>query len=482
MVGVKICGFTNLEDALYAAELGADVGMIFTPKSKRIISPEKAAGISRELSKKYPKSKRIGLFLDQDLEYVRKTAGNVGVDIIQLHGDEPPEYCKKLRDFWYVWKVLKIGEDSEAALEKIKDYKDSVDAILLDTEVKGQAGGTGKTFDWEAAVKAKEYGLPIILAGGLNPSNVARAIAKVDPDRVDVSSGVEISPGVKDHKKMRSFIETAKTPSILLEIVEEKKIEIARLHETGNAVKYRREAVKDPNRPSFYRAITAERSDISLNLIAEFKITSPSNVRECNPDYRENAVPEKIVRIFQENGAIAISCLTEKRFKGNLDYLRRISKIVDLPVLRKDFITDAAQIYEARWFGADAILLIAAILSKRQIDEYIGRAYELGMDCLVEVHDKSELEKVLDTRAKIIGINNRDLHHPKLHTDINTTLELLSYIPRDKAIVTESGILTYGDVKQLLDPRINAMLVGTTLMKAENIKEKIYELLGRFTS
>jgi len=477
MTKVKICGITNLEDAVKAVEFGADyIGFLFFEKSRRNITPEQAY----EISSKLQGVKKVALFVNEDEEKVRRIAGKVGVDILQFHGDETPEYCEKFKEYWEIWKAFREGRNSnEELLEEIARYASVADAVLLDAYVKGVEGGTGKTCDWDFAAEVRELVENFILAGGLNPSNAAQAIIKVNPYAVDVSSGVEVETrDRKDHEKMRAFIETAKTHSRLLEIVERKKIEIARLYETGDAVKYRREAKKGPNRPSFYEAITAERG-ITPNLIAEFKITSPSNVRAGNPDYRENAVPEEIVRNYAENGAAAISCLTDSDFKGNLDYLRRISQAVGLPVLRKDFIKDPAQIYETRWFGADAVLLIAVILSKQQIDEYISRAYELGMDCLVEVHDRSELEKVLDTRAKIIGVNNRDLHHPKFHTDINTTLELLRYIPKGKAVVTESGILTYEDVKRLLDPRINAMLVGTTLMKAENIKEKMYELLGR---
>lgn len=140
----------------------------------------------------------------------------------------------------------------------------------MDAHVKGKKGGTGKTFNWDIAVKAKEYGMPVILAGGLTPENIAEAVIKVDPYGVDTSSGVEISPGVKDHKKVKEFIETSRTPSVLLRIVEKKKAEVKALDEIGLSVQYRKGAIRDPGREfCFYKSLTAPRIYQSPHLIAE---------------------------------------------------------------------------------------------------------------------------------------------------------------------------------------------------------------------
>jgi indole-3-glycerol phosphate synthase len=147
-----------------------------------------------------------------------------------------------------------------------------------------------------------------------------------------------------------------------------------------------------------------------------------------------------------------------------------------LPILRKDFIIDAYQIYEARFAGADAILLIASLLSKEEIQYFLDLALALGMDCLVEVHAEAELQKVLQTSATIIGINNRDLATFKI--DLETTARLMPMIPDEKIIVSESGIKSRTEIVKLLKMGINAILIGETLMKNNDIPTKLHELLG----
>lgn len=268
-------------------------------------------------------------------------------------------------------------------------------------------------------------------------------------------------------------------PSKLLKIVEKKKSEVASLKDSGWADIFKRGAERGPKQSDvrFYDAISAERSYDAPNLIAEFKRTSPSNMEKGNPDYRKDANPQEIGKIYQRCYASAISVLTDEHFKGDIDDLRLARVVVDLPLLRKDFIIDPCQIHEARYYGADAILLITGILEPSQIKDYLKLAHDYGMDCLVESHNKEELKKSIDNGAKIIGINNRNLH--TFEERIETTLELLSEVSERYPIVTESCIKTYGDVKRLSDPRIKAMLIGTELMKAKSIEKKIYELQGR---
>lgn len=214
------------------------------------------------------------------------------------------------------------------------------------------------------------------------------------------------------------------------------------------------------------------KSDTNICIIAEVKKASPS-LGVIREDFR----PVEIARMYESGGAAAISVLTdEKFFKGSLSYVNAIKESVNLPVLRKDFIIDLYQIYEARSAGADALLLIAALLSREEIQHFLGLAKELGMDCLVEVHTEAELHKVLQTSAHIIGINNRDLKTFK--TDLETTLRLRSLISDEKIIVSESGITSRADIINLFQNGVNAVLVGETLMRCSDISAKLHELLG----
>ncbi|MBW7957187.1 MAG: phosphoribosylanthranilate isomerase [Deltaproteobacteria bacterium] len=197
---VKICGITNLEDALKAAELGADsLGFIFYKKSPRYISPRTAGLIIRELP---PFITPVGVFVDEELTKVAATAAETGICTAQLHGSESPEYCERLGI-----KVIKaIRVRDMADINRLRPY--NVSAYLLDTFKEGVHGGTGETFDWDIAVEAKALGR-IILSGGLNPENVKEAVEKVRPYAVDACSGVEIKdrPGRKDHTKLKEFME-----------------------------------------------------------------------------------------------------------------------------------------------------------------------------------------------------------------------------------------------------------------------------------
>ncbi|HLG30872.1 MAG TPA: indole-3-glycerol phosphate synthase TrpC, partial [Candidatus Brocadiales bacterium] len=173
--------------------------------------------------------------------------------------------------------------------------------------------------------------------------------------------------------------------------------------------------------------------------------------------------------------ASVISVLTDEQFfQGKLEYLTEIKRVVKLPLLRKDFIIDPYQIYEARVAGADAVLLIARLLSNEKLKAYLKLSHELGMKCLVEVHDADELKKTLDANAMIIGINNRDLN--TFRTDLETTFKLCPLIPEGKTIVSESGIATRNDIIRLKECGVDAVLIGETLMRSLDIVSKIVEL------
>lgn len=207
-----------------------------------------------------------------------------------------------------------------------------------------------------------------------------------------------------------------------------------------------------------------------VNLIAEFKRTSPSK-NIINKDFDI----KKIVNVYNKY-ADAISVLTDKKFfNGNLNDLKKISKLTNLPLLRKDFIIDEYQIYESRFYNADAILLIASILSKEQINNFIDIAKNHKMDCVVEIHNEEELNKILDIKnIEIIGINNRNLD--TLEIDTGITLKLADKIPKNKIIISESGISSKEYVKKIKN-KVNAMLVGSAFMNSDNLEEKIISII-----
>jgi len=210
-----------------------------------------------------------------------------------------------------------------------------------------------------------------------------------------------------------------------------------------------------------------------IGLIAEVKKASPSK-----GVIREDFDPVKIARIYEESGAACLSVLTEKKFfQGELEYLGRIRGAVKLPLLRKDFIIDEYQIHEARAAGADAILLIAACLERQQIEDYLGIAHLLGLDVLVESHTYKELDTSLRAGATLVGINNRDL--TTFTVSLQTTLDLVKDIPDDRTVVSESGIKTRDDVVRLHQAGVDAVLVGESLMRENDIGKKVKELLGK---
>jgi len=201
MVRVKICGITSVEDALQAVDAGADaLGFVFHEKSPRFLTPDHAATIVRALP---PFVQAVGLFVNTEIAVVNATADLCRLDLVQLHGDEPPEYCAQVNR--RVIKAFRVKDIT--SLDPVKEYR--VAGYLLDAWSPAAYGGTGMTFNWELAKAAKEYG-PVILAGGLTPDNVREAVKTVVPYAVDVSGGVEASPGRKDPEKVREFILRAK--------------------------------------------------------------------------------------------------------------------------------------------------------------------------------------------------------------------------------------------------------------------------------
>jgi len=208
-----------------------------------------------------------------------------------------------------------------------------------------------------------------------------------------------------------------------------------------------------------------------INLIAELKKASPS-MGIIRGDFN----PLKIALTYQANGASAVSVLTDERFfEGNIKTLKELRERVTLPLLRKDFIIDEYQIYESLYWGADAILLIAQILTDSELATFIKLTKDLGMDAMVEVHTEEDTEKAVKSGASIIGINNRDLNTFKV--DLSVTQRLVRLIPDSRVKISESGIKTYEDVMFLKSLGINAVLIGEAFMQADDISAKIREIM-----
>ncbi len=253
---------------------------------------------------------------------------------------------------------------------------------------------------------------------------------------------------------------------ILDTIVARKKQEVAKLRAEGVRIL---DQQLDPPR-GFMRALTQSHT---IAVIAELKKASPSKGVIC-PDFS----PGAIAASYEQGGAEALSVLTdEKFFQGSLDYIPLVRQTVKLPVIRKDFIIHELQILQSSMYGADAILLIAAILDREQIRDYLQMGSEMGMDVLVEVHDEKELEKSLKAQSSLIGINNRDLRDFSI--DLHTTIRLRREIPASIPVVSESGIKDRKDMQMLERHGVTAVLVGETLIRSGDRAETLRQLRGR---
>jgi indole-3-glycerol phosphate synthase len=260
------------------------------------------------------------------------------------------------------------------------------------------------------------------------------------------------------------------TPDILKKIVRRKREEIAeRSARTQQARLIERLEQASPPR-GFARAIAERIAAGQAGVIAEIKKASPSK-GVLRADFR----PAEIAGSYQQGGAACLSVLTDVDFfQGSDAYLQQARAACQLPVIRKDFIVDPYQVYEARAINADCILLIAACLDDAQLKTLNDLAHELGMDVLIEVHDGDELTRVLQVENRLIGINNRNLR--TFEVSLQTTLDLLERIPQDRIVVTESGILAPQDVRTMRDHQVNAFLVGEAFMRAEDPGARLKEL------
>ena len=263
---------------------------------------------------------------------------------------------------------------------------------------------------------------------------------------------------------------TDNTPDILVKILDRKKEEIAERN-TKIPLGIMQQLAEQADKPrGFVDAIARKIADGEPGVIAEIKKASPSKGL-----LREDFKPAEIAETYAKHGAACLSVLTDRDFfQGHEEYLQQARKACALPVIRKDFIIDPYQVFEARAISADCILLIVSALDDNQLEDLSQLAIQLGMDVLVEVHDLAELERALVMNLPLIGINNRNLR--TFDTSLETTLSLLSRIPDGHIVITESGIHTPDDVKLMRDNNVNGFLVGEAFMRADDPGQELQKL------
>jgi len=259
---------------------------------------------------------------------------------------------------------------------------------------------------------------------------------------------------------------------ILDKIVAVKREEVAAALKQKSLAVVRADAESRVLTRDFEGAMRAKIAAGQAAVIAEIKKASPSK-----GVLRSDFIPADIAQSYAEFGAACLSVLTDKQFfQGSVDYLKQARASCDLPVLRKDFMIDVYQVYEARAMGADAILLIAACLDDARMAEMEAVARSLDMAVLVEVHDRAELERALKLKTRLVGINNRNLK--TFEVSLQTTLDMLSDIPEDRLLVTESGIQTAADVQRMREAHVHAFLVGEAFMRAKEPGEALAQLFA----
>ena len=259
---------------------------------------------------------------------------------------------------------------------------------------------------------------------------------------------------------------------ILDQIVAVKRDEISVARRHRDLASLRRDAEQLGGQRDFVAGLRGRIAGGGAAVIAEVKKASPSK-----GVLREDFVPQAIAESYERHGAAALSVLTDLQFfQGSAAYLKQARAACALPVLRKDFMIDAYQVFEAREMGADCILLIAACLADAQMADLEAQANALGMAVLVEVHDAAELERALRLKTPMIGINNRNLR--TFEVTLQTTIDLLTSVPRDRVLVTESGIVAREDVRRMRDAQVHAFLVGEAFMRAPDPGKALAELFG----
>jgi len=265
---------------------------------------------------------------------------------------------------------------------------------------------------------------------------------------------------------------TSNTPDILVKILNRKREEIAERSASTSIEQLKQQCESADAVRGFIKSIEDKIKNKQSAVIAEIKKASPSKGL-----LRENFEPAEIAKSYASHGAACLSILTDKDyFQGDEEYLKQARAACELPVIRKDFIIDPYQVYEARAIDADCILLIVAALDDNDLQSLFDLAHKLGMDVLMEVHDEDEMRRAMKTGARLIGINNRNLRN--FDTSLDTTLSMLDMVSDEHILVTESGIHTKQDVQLMRENNVNAFLVGEAFMRADNPGEKLGELFA----
>ncbi len=256
---------------------------------------------------------------------------------------------------------------------------------------------------------------------------------------------------------------------ILAQILDNKALEVARLKE-DKSIRELESQISSGHKINLFKNNLVNKKPLAL--IAEVKFASPSKGIIC-----QDKLPDTIAKQYEEGGADAISVLTDsKYFGGSIDYLRIVKQTVNLPILRKDFIIDEIQIVQTRAIGANAILLIVAVLGEAKTKNFIDLSKQYNLDALVEVHSEGELSIAIEAGAEIIGINNRDL--TSFQVALDTTFNLLEKIPENIITISESGIKSVNDIRNLSEAGVDAVLIGEHLMLKSNRSKEIRELLS----
>lgn len=263
-----------------------------------------------------------------------------------------------------------------------------------------------------------------------------------------------------------------KTPDILQKILQRKVEEITEAAAKESLVEVSKRAASALPVRGFIKSIESKIAAGQAAVIAEIKKASPSK-----GVMRENFKPAEIAQSYEKGGAACLSILTDRDFfQGAPEYLLQAREATNLPVIRKDFIIDPYQVYEARAMNADCILLIVSALGDATLNELLALAHHLQMDVLMEVHDREEMERAIQSGAKLIGVNNRNLR--TFDVSLQTTLDMLDMLPDDRILVTESGIHAPEDVKLMRENNVNSFLVGEAFMRADEPGEKLAELFN----
>jgi len=434
---LKICGITNIKDLQKSIKYADAVGFIVDyPKSPRSISIEKA----KKLIEAVPPF-ITSVVVVPDIKKAKTVYYKLKPTVIQLHGIESVEDVKKFKRKVNC-KIIKA-----CGYEEALTFSKHADAILIDDKY--------SKVDLEKVNKIiKKSNKPIILAGHLSTENILDFLDKVTPYAVDVASGVECEPGKKDLEKIKQF---------------KKKLELGKT--VGGIIKKK---IKTPD----FKLYQELSKDKKIGLITEIKPSSPTSGKLI--DTKDNL--EKIVKSIEKGGACAISVLVEKeKFNGSINLLKKVRKLTNLPILAKGFIFNFKQIAEIAVAGADAFLLMIRVVESegKKVKELIDFGAALGLDCVVEVSNSEELNNAIISGAKIIEINNREIYG-------NLEIDLLKgslsrLLPNDIIFISASGVKTADDVRKINEiskKRVNAILVGTSVMQSKNIQQKVQTLVN----